>query len=97
MAGMTVADILTVAGVQRIYGLVGDSLNGLTDSLRRKNTIDWIHVRHEEVAAFAAGAEAHLSGKLAVCAGSCGHGQCLAAGHRRAVVVSTAAGGGHVR
>lgn len=78
MAGMTVADmmadILTVAGVQRIYGLVGDSLNGLTDSLRRKKTIDWIHVRHEEVAAFAAGAEAHLSGKLAVCAGSCGPG-----------------------
>ncbi|MGO4327666.1 ubiquinone-dependent pyruvate dehydrogenase [Cupriavidus sp. 2TAF22] len=78
MAGTTVADmmadILTVAGVERIYGLVGDSLNGLTDSLRRKKTIEWLHVRHEEVAAFAAGAEAHLSGKLAVCAGSCGPG-----------------------
>ena len=69
-----VTDILHAAGVRRIYGLVGDSLNGLTDSLRRKKTIDWIHVRHEEVAAFAAGAEATLTGNLAVCAGSCGPG-----------------------
>jgi pyruvate dehydrogenase (quinone) len=65
---------LDAAGVQRIYGVVGDSLNGLTDSLRRLNRIDWIHMRHEEAAAFAAGAEAHLTGELAVCAGSCGPG-----------------------
>ena len=69
-----VTDILHAAGVRRIYGLVGDSLNGLTDSLRAKRTIDWIHVRHEETAAFAAGAEAALTGELAVCAGSCGPG-----------------------
>jgi pyruvate dehydrogenase (quinone) len=68
------ADILVAAGVKRIYGIVGDSLNGLTDSLRRQGKIEWIHVRHEEVAAFAAGAEAHLTGALAVCAGSCGPG-----------------------
>jgi pyruvate dehydrogenase (quinone) len=67
-------DILTIAGVKRIYGVVGDSLNGLTDELRRQDQIEWIHVRHEEVAAFAAGAEAHLTGELAVCAGSCGPG-----------------------
>jgi pyruvate dehydrogenase (quinone) len=60
--------------VKRIYGVVGDSLNGLTDSLRRQGKIEWVHVRHEEVAAFAAGAEAHLTGELAVCAGSCGPG-----------------------
>jgi pyruvate dehydrogenase (quinone) len=69
-----VAEILVAAGVKRIYGIVGDSLNGLTDSLRRQGKIEWIHVRHEEVAAFAAGAEAHLTGELAVCAGSCGPG-----------------------
>ncbi|HEX2939853.1 MAG TPA: thiamine pyrophosphate-binding protein [Rhodopila sp.] len=69
-----VADTLHAVGVRRIYGIVGDSLNGLTDSLRRKRNIDWIHVRHEESAAFAAGAEAHLTGQLAVCAGSCGPG-----------------------
>jgi pyruvate dehydrogenase (quinone) len=67
-------DTLTQAGVERIYGVVGDSLNGFTDALRRLKTIQWIHVRHEEGAAFAAGAEAHLTGKLAVCAGSCGPG-----------------------
>src|ERR1700733_2259031 len=67
-------DALTQAGVKRIYGVVGDSLNGITDSLRRSGEIDWIHVRHEEGAAFAAGAEAHLTGHLAVCAGSCGPG-----------------------
>jgi pyruvate dehydrogenase (quinone) len=74
----TVADqfatILAAAGVKRIYGVVGDSLNGLTDSLRRQGKIEWVHVRHEEVAAFAAGAEAHVTGALAVCAGSCGPG-----------------------
>ncbi|MGA8649690.1 MAG: ubiquinone-dependent pyruvate dehydrogenase [Xanthobacteraceae bacterium] len=68
------ADTLAAAGVKRIYGVVGDSLNGLTDSLRRQAKIQWLHVRHEEVAAFAAGAEAHLTGELAVCAGSCGPG-----------------------
>ena len=67
-------DILAAAGVKRIYGIVGDSLNGLTDAVRRQGKIEWIHVRHEEVAAFAAGAEAHLTGELAVCAGSCGPG-----------------------
>ena len=74
----TVADqfveTLAAAGVKRIYGIVGDSLNGLTDAIRRHGKIEWIHVRHEEVAAFAAGAEAHLTGELAVCAGSCGPG-----------------------
>ncbi|ENZ80690.1 ubiquinone-dependent pyruvate dehydrogenase [Caulobacter vibrioides] len=69
-----VTDVLAQAGVRRIYGVVGDSLNGITDSLRRRGDIDWIHTRHEEVAAFAAGAEAALTGELAVCAGSCGPG-----------------------
>ena len=68
------AETLAQAGVERIYGVVGDSLNGFTDALRRLQSIEWIHVRHEEGAAFAAGAEAHLTGKLAVCAGSCGPG-----------------------
>jgi pyruvate dehydrogenase (quinone) len=68
------AETLAAAGVKRIYGVAGDSLNGLTDSLRRQAKIKWTHVRHEEVAAFAAGAEAHLTGELAVCAGSCGPG-----------------------
>src|SRR6516225_5442031 len=68
------AETLAAVGVKRIYGVVGDSLNGLTDSLRRQGEIEWVHVRHEEVAAFAAGAEAHLTGELAVCAGSCGPG-----------------------
>jgi pyruvate dehydrogenase (quinone) len=74
----TAADFLAAsleaAGVKRIYGVVGDSLNGVTDSLRRRGAIDWVHVRHEEAAAFAAGAEAQLTGELAVCAGSCGPG-----------------------
>ncbi len=60
--------------MKRVYGVVGDSLNGFTDALRRRKSIDWIHMRHEEAAAFAAGAEAHLTGSLAVCAGSCGPG-----------------------
>jgi pyruvate dehydrogenase (quinone) len=68
------AATLAAAGVKRVYGIVGDSLNGLTDALRRQGKIEWVHVRHEEVAAFAAGAEAHLTGDLAVCAGSCGPG-----------------------
>ena len=66
-------EILEYAGVTHIHGVVGDSLNGITDELR-KSKIRWIHYRHEEAAAFAAGAEAHLTGKLAVCAGSCGPG-----------------------
>ena len=65
---------LLEAGVERIYGIVGDSLNPVTDALRLNNKLRWIHVRHEETAAFAAGAEAQLSGKLAACAGSCGPG-----------------------
>jgi pyruvate dehydrogenase (quinone) len=68
------AETLAAAGVKRIYGIVGDSLNGLTDAIRRQGKIAWVHVRHEEVAAFAAGAEAHLTGELAACAGSCGPG-----------------------
>lgn len=78
MAQPTVADIfaetLATAGVERIYGVVGDSLNALTESLRAQGRIDWVHVRHEEAAAFAAGAESQLTGRLAVCAGSCGPG-----------------------
>ena len=69
-----IVQTLKSAGVQRIYGLVGDSLNGLTDALRADGSIQWIPVRHEEVAAFAAGADAALTGSIAVCAGSCGPG-----------------------
>src|SRR5260370_17248054 len=68
------AETLAVAGVRRIYGIVGDSLNGLPDAIRRQGKIQWVHLRHEEVAAFAAGADAHLTGSLAVCAASCGPG-----------------------
>jgi pyruvate dehydrogenase (quinone) len=67
-------ETLGKAGIKRVYGVAGDSLNGLTDTIRRTKGIDWIHVRNEEAAAFAAGAEAHLTGQLAVCAGSCGPG-----------------------
>src|SRR5476651_832566 len=78
MSNKTVADFLAEtlanAGVKRIWGVTGDSLNGLNDSLRRFGQIDWMGVRHEEVAAFAAGAEAAATGELAVCAGSCGPG-----------------------
>jgi pyruvate dehydrogenase (quinone) len=69
-----IADTLAAVGVERIYGVVGDSLNGITDSLRRQEKIGWVHMRNEEAGAFAAGADAHLTGKLAVCAGSCGPG-----------------------
>ncbi|MGC1301690.1 MAG: ubiquinone-dependent pyruvate dehydrogenase [Caulobacteraceae bacterium] len=68
------AETLKQAGVKRVYGVVGDSLNGFTDSLRRQDTVEWIHMRNEEAGAFAAGAEAHVTGELAVCAGSCGPG-----------------------
>src|ERR1700730_17580964 len=67
-------DVLAQAGVKRIYGIVGDSLNPITDAIRRSGKIQWVHVRHEETAAFAAGAEAQLRGRLGVCAGSCGPG-----------------------
>ncbi|MGH8100831.1 MAG: thiamine pyrophosphate-binding protein, partial [Chthoniobacterales bacterium] len=67
-------DTLVAAGVQRVYGLVGDSLNGITDSIRPRKDLRWVPVRHEETAAFAAGAEAQLTGQLTVCAGSCGPG-----------------------
>ncbi|MGE3979065.1 MAG: ubiquinone-dependent pyruvate dehydrogenase [Nitrospira sp.] len=70
-----VVEMLVFAGVERVYGVAGDSLNGITDSIRKKSgDIRWIPVRHEETAAFAAGAEAHVTGHLAVCAGSCGPG-----------------------
>lgn len=78
MRGQRVADVLVDtlvnAGVRRVYGIAGDSLNGITDSIRPRKEISWVHVRHEEAAAFAAGAEAQLTGRLAVCAGSCGPG-----------------------
>src|SRR6516162_10192537 len=78
MTQKTVAEILIetliAAGVTRICGVVGDSLNGILEEIRRSNKIEWIGVRHEETAAFAAGAQAHLTGELAVCAGSCGPG-----------------------
>ena len=71
-----ILDSLIASGVKRIYGLSGDSLNGITDAVRErgKEKISWIHVRHEETAGFGAGAEAHLTEKPAVCAGSCGPG-----------------------
>src|SRR3984957_8478041 len=80
--GMTMAkrvadllvDVLLEADVQRIYGVPGDSLNGITDSIRTRKDIQWVGMRHEESAAFAAGAQAHLTGRLAVCGGSCGPG-----------------------
>ncbi len=67
-------DTLVLAGVKRVYGVTGDSLNGITDAIRRNKRIDWMHVRHEEAAAFAAGAESQLTGEIAACAGSCGPG-----------------------
>src|ERR1700756_4139331 len=78
MTQKTVAEIfietVVAAGVTRIYGVVGDSLNGILEEVRRSKKIEWVGVRHEETAAFAAGAQAHLTGELAVCAGSCGPG-----------------------
>ncbi|MGW2254436.1 pyruvate dehydrogenase [Kitasatospora sp. NPDC001660] len=67
-------EVLRQAGVQRVYGVVGDSLNPVVDAIRRAEGISWVHVRNEEAGAFAAAAEAELSGRLAVCAGSCGPG-----------------------
>src|ERR1700719_1092551 len=78
MAKKRVADVLVdtlvAANVKRVYGWVGDSLNGVTDSIRPRKDLQWVPVRHEETAAFAAGAEAHLTEQLTVCAGSCGPG-----------------------
>jgi thiamine pyrophosphate-dependent acetolactate synthase large subunit-like protein len=67
-------DVLEEAGVRRIFGVSGNSLNGITDSIRASRKLDWIHRWHEEAAAFTASAEAHLTGMLVVCAGSCGPG-----------------------
>ncbi|MFE2048203.1 pyruvate dehydrogenase [Streptomyces sp. NPDC059459] len=67
-------ELLARAGVHRMYGVVGDSLNPVVDAVRRHRSMEWVQVRHEEVAAFAAGAEAQVTGKLAACAGSCGPG-----------------------
>ncbi|GLQ46420.1 pyruvate dehydrogenase [Dyella lipolytica] len=78
MSIRNVADVLietlAQANVKRIHGLVGDSLNGITESLRQHKDMQWVHYRHEESAAFAACAESQLTGELAVCAGSCGPG-----------------------
>src|SRR6202162_6723734 len=78
MAKKNLAELLVgtllAAGVKRVYGVAGDSLNGITEAIRTHESIKWVHVRHEETAAFAAGAEAHLTGSLTVCAGSCGPG-----------------------
>ena len=78
MPQKTIAEIivetLIAAGVKRVYGVVGDSLNAFLEAIGQSKEIEWIHVRHEETAAFAAGAQAHLTGELAVCAGSCGPG-----------------------
>jgi pyruvate dehydrogenase (quinone) len=78
MSSGTLADqlleVLLEAGVRRIYGVVGDSLNPVVDAIRRTDGIEWVHVRNEEAGAFAAAAEAQLTGRLAVCAGSCGPG-----------------------
>src|ERR1700749_435322 len=69
-----IVETLKNTGVRRVYGLPGDSLNGFTDALRRDGALVWQHVRHEEVAAFAAAGEGAVTGQLAVCAGSCGPG-----------------------
>src|SRR3954462_12447680 len=78
MADPTVAEqvvsMLRDAGVERIFGLVGDSLNPIVDAVRRTTGIEWVHVSNEEGGAFAAAAEAQVTGRLAVCAGSCGPG-----------------------
>jgi sulfopyruvate decarboxylase TPP-binding subunit len=69
-----IVETLKKAGVQRIYGLPGDSLNGFTDAIHHDGTLSWQHVRHEEAAALAAAGEAGVTGELAVCAASCGPG-----------------------
>ena len=67
-------EILAQAGAQRCYGIVGDTLNYFTDAIHKSKKLEWVHMRHEEAGAFAAGADALLTGQLAVCAGSCGPG-----------------------
>jgi pyruvate dehydrogenase (quinone) len=67
-------EVLGQAGVERVYGVAGESLNPVVDAIRRADDIDWVHARNQEVGAFAAAAEAQLTGRLAVCAGSCGPG-----------------------
>ncbi len=78
MSNKSIAEILVetliAAGVKRVFGVVGDSLNGILEEIGKRKEIEWIPVRHEETGAFAAGAQAHLTGELAVCAGSCGPG-----------------------
>ncbi|WP_306232239.1 ubiquinone-dependent pyruvate dehydrogenase [Agrococcus beijingensis] len=69
-----IVQTLVSNGVRRVYGLPGDSLNAFTEAIRTEDALEWVHVRHEETAAFAAGAEAEMTGELAVCAGSCGPG-----------------------
>jgi|SRR5258705_9905806 len=90
--GEQLVHVLRQAGVARVYGVVGDSLNPFVDAIRRTEGIEWIHVRNEEAGALAAAAEAQLTGRLAVCAGSCGPGnthliQGLYDAHRSAVPV----------
>src|ERR1700692_772518 len=80
-------EALVAAGIRRIFGVVGDSLNSIVDAVHHTKGIEWIHVRHEEAGAFAASAEAQLTGNLAVCAGSCGPGNlhlinCLFVAHK---------------
>ena len=69
-----IVQLMLDAGIERVYGVVGDALNPLTDAIRRSGKLRWIAVRHEEVAAFAAGADAQLTGRPAACAGTCGPG-----------------------
>jgi pyruvate dehydrogenase (quinone) len=69
-----IVDTLYDAGARRVYGIPGDTLNHVTDAIRRKDGLRWVHVRHEEAGAFAAGADSMLTGELALCAGSCGPG-----------------------
>jgi len=70
----TLVETAVRAGVERVYGVIGDSLNPIGDAIRRDGRLRWVHVRHEEVAAFAAGAEAQLTGRVTMCAGSAGPG-----------------------
>ena len=69
--------VLVEAGVERVYGVAGDSLNRITDIIRTGERLQRVHMRQAEAGGFAAGAEAHLTGKLAVCAGSCGPEMCI--------------------
>ena len=83
-----IVDTLSEAGAKRCYGIVGDTINHFTDVLSRSD-IDWVHVRHEEVGAMAAGGEAYMTGKLALCAGTCGPAVCtLLMGFLRAIVTA---------